>query len=226
MWLSGQSKCLGYWNKPELTEQTFHARIIGDAQDQRGYLRTGDAGFLFKNELYICGRTKDMIIIRGQNYYPQDIEAVVEDASDLIRGTCVVAFEIEKDNGSALAVVAEVKSRNPLPDPSNIINAIRRYLGLETSLIVFLPPKAIPKTSSGKLMRGAAKRMWLDGEFDALQHFSYRTVQEVRVGNAKLSPLQPLKSRYGLRGNEPYSLIDAGVNFWISLSLCTRSKSF
>ncbi len=110
IWLGGKSKCQGYWNKPELTQETFHARIIGGNQDEEGYLRTGDVGFLHDGELYVCGRMKDMIIVRGQNYYPQDIETVVEEASDLICRTCVVAFEIAADHGPALAVVAEVKN--------------------------------------------------------------------------------------------------------------------
>jgi acyl-CoA synthetase (AMP-forming)/AMP-acid ligase II len=76
IWVSGKSKCLGYWNNSEMTERTFHARIIGESQQEDGYLRTGDLGFVHEGELYVCGRTKDMIIVRGQNYYPQDITAV------------------------------------------------------------------------------------------------------------------------------------------------------
>ena len=107
VWVGGKSKCLGYWNNPELTGKTFHARIIGESQHAPGYLRTGDLGFFHEDELYICGRIKDMILIRGQNYYPQDIEHVVEDATDLVRKTCVVAFEVEEGQQPALAVIAE-----------------------------------------------------------------------------------------------------------------------
>jgi len=88
-----------------MTEKIFHARMIGEGQQEDGYLRTGDLGFLHQGELYVCGRTKDMIIVRGQNYYPQDIEHIVEDVSGLVRKSCVVAFEIDEGRVSALAVM-------------------------------------------------------------------------------------------------------------------------
>jgi acyl-CoA synthetase (AMP-forming)/AMP-acid ligase II len=81
----GGSKCPGFWNNPELTLKLFHARLVDDSPYDDGYLRTGDMGFIHEGELFVCGRIKDMIILRGQNYYPQDIEAVVEKASGLIR---------------------------------------------------------------------------------------------------------------------------------------------
>src|SRR6202034_1130146 len=83
IWIAGGSKCLGCWNNPELTLKLFHARLVDDSPYDDGYLRTGDMGFFHEGELFVCGRIKDMIILRGQNYYPQDIEAVVEKASGL-----------------------------------------------------------------------------------------------------------------------------------------------
>src|ERR1700683_2131921 len=85
IWIAGGSKCLGCWNNPELTLKLFHARLVDDSPYDDGYLRTGDMGFFHDGELFVCGRIKDMIILRGQNYYPQDIEQVVEKASGLIR---------------------------------------------------------------------------------------------------------------------------------------------
>ena len=85
IWVAGGSKCLGYWNNPELALKMFHARLVDDSPYDDGYLRTGDMGFFHDGELFVCGRIKDMIIVRGQNYYPQDIEEVVEKASGLIR---------------------------------------------------------------------------------------------------------------------------------------------
>src|ERR1700678_3491460 len=117
IWVAGESKCLGYWNNPELTLKMFHARLVDDSPYDDGYLRTGDMGFLHEGELFVCGRIKDMIIVRGQNYYPQDIEEVVEKASGLIRTNCVAAFQIHEDSEPALAVVAEVKNPKSAPDP-------------------------------------------------------------------------------------------------------------
>ena len=78
IWLAGKGKCQGYWNNPELTLKQFRARLVDDSPYDDGYLRTGDLGFMHEGELYVCGRIKDMIILRGQNYYPHDIESVVE----------------------------------------------------------------------------------------------------------------------------------------------------
>ena len=78
IWVAGSGKCLGYWNNPELTLKQFRARLVDDTPYDDGYLRTGDMGFFHDGELFVCGRIKDMIILRGQNYYPQDIENVVE----------------------------------------------------------------------------------------------------------------------------------------------------
>ena len=83
----------------------FHARLVDDSPYDDGYLRTGDMGFFHNGELFVCGRIKDMIILRGQNYYPQDIENVVERASGLIRANCVAAFQIHEDSEPALAIV-------------------------------------------------------------------------------------------------------------------------
>ncbi|MGA8496283.1 MAG: thioester reductase domain-containing protein [Xanthobacteraceae bacterium] len=213
IWLGGKSKCRGYWNKPELTQETFHARIIGGNQDEEGYLRTGDVGFLHDGELYVCGRMKDMVIVRGQNYYPQDIETVVEEASDLIRRTCVVAFEIAEDHGPALAVVAEVKNRISLPNPRDIAGAIRKHLNLEVALIALVAPRTVPKTSSGKIIRYLTRQMWLDGKFQVLQLFSRKADAEDRpTDSTSFLPFHFLKNRYGLTGTEPYSLAEAGVD--------------
>src|ERR1700721_1857007 len=73
IWIAGGSKCLGFWNNPELTQKLFHARLVDDSPYDDGYMRTGDMGFFHDGELFVCGRIKDMIILRGQNYYPQEI---------------------------------------------------------------------------------------------------------------------------------------------------------
>ena len=133
IWIAGGSKCLGYWNNPELTLKMFHARLVDDSPYDDGYLRTGDMGFFHDGELFVCGRIKDMIILRGQNYYPQDIEEVVEKASGLIRANCVAAFQIHEDSEPALAIVAEVKNPKALPEALKIAAAVRNYLNVEVA---------------------------------------------------------------------------------------------
>src|ERR1700719_1087773 len=171
IWIAGGSKCPGFWNNPELTLKLFHARLVDDSPYDDGYLRTGDMGFFHDGELFVCRRIKDMIIVRAQNYYPQDIENVVERASGLIRNNCVAAFQIHEDSEPALAIVAEVKNPKVLPDARKIAAAVRSYLNVEVALISFIAPRAIPRTSSGKIMRHKTKQMWLQGQFIVLSEF-------------------------------------------------------
>src|SRR6202050_1045681 len=172
IWVAGSGKCQGYWNNPELTLKQFRARLVDDTPYDDGYLRTGDIGFIHGGELYVCGRIKDMIILRGQNYYPQDIENVVEKSSNLIRHNCVAAFQIQEASEPALAIIAEVKNPKALPEARKIAAAVRNYLNVEVAMISFIAPRAIPRTSSGKIMRHKAKQMWLQGQFTVLSDFS------------------------------------------------------
>jgi thioester reductase-like protein len=213
VWIAGSGKCLGYWNNPELTLKQFHARLVDDSPYDDGFLRTGDMGFFHDGELYICGRIKDMIILRGQNYYPQDIENVVERASSLIRHNCVAAFQIHEDSEPALAIVAEVKNPKVLPDARKIAAAVRSYLNVEVALISFIAPRAIPRTSSGKIMRHKAKQMWQAGEFTVLADFSReKDAGSCEAASGIQSSFDELKARYNLTGNESYNLVEAGLD--------------
>jgi thioester reductase-like protein len=153
-----------------------------------------------------------MIILRGQNYYPQDIEAVVEKASGLIRGNCVAAFQINEESEPALAIVAEVKNPKALPDALQIAAAVRNYLNVEVALISFIAPRAIPRTSSGKIMRHKTKHMWLQGQFTVLSEFSREKDAESSASSVGQSPFDVLKARYNLTGNESYNLVEAGLD--------------
>jgi len=213
IWIAGGSKCPGFWNNPELTLKLFHARLVDDSPYDDGYLRTGDMGFLHDGELFVCGRIKDMIILRGQNYYPQDIEAVVEKASGLVRANCVAAFQINEDSEPALAIVAEVKNPKALPDALKVAAAVRNYLNVEVAMISFIAPRAIPRTSSGKIMRHKAKHMWLQGQFTVLSEFSReKDAESSASGSAGQSPFDVLKARYNLTGTESYNLVEAGLD--------------
>ena len=213
IWLAGSGKCRGYWNNAELTLKQFRARLADDTPYDDGFLRTGDMGFLHDDELYVCGRIKDMIILRGQNYYPQDIENIVEKASGLIRHNCVAAFQIQEDREPGLAIVAEVKNSRALPEARKIAADIRNYLNVEVAVISLIAPRAIPRTSSGKIMRHKTKQMWLDGQFTVLSDFS----SEKDAGNAAPGPetytaFAELKARYNLTGHESYNLVEAGLD--------------
>jgi thioester reductase-like protein len=211
IWVAGSGKCQGYWNNPELTLKQFRARLVDDTPYDDGHLRTGDMGFLHDGELYVCGRLKDMIILRGQNYYPQDIENVVEKSSSLIRHNCVAAFQIQEDSEPALAIVAEVKNPRALPEARKIAAAVRNYLNVEVAMISLIAPRSIPRTSSGKIMRHRTKQMWRQGQLTVLSDFS----REKDAGKSHSdihSSFAELKARYNLTGLESYNLVEAGLD--------------
>ncbi|HWZ80298.1 MAG TPA: thioester reductase domain-containing protein, partial [Candidatus Sulfotelmatobacter sp.] len=213
IWVAGSGKCRGYWNNPELTLKQFRARLVDDTPYDDGYLRTGDMGFFHDGELYVCGRIKDMIILRGQNYYPHDIENVVEKSSGLIRHNCVAAFQIQEHSEPALAIVAESRNPRALPDARKIAAAVRNYLNVEVAVISIIAPRAIPRTSSGKIMRHKTKQMWQRGQFTVLSDFS----REKDAGNSPCdfdmhSSFAELKAKYNLTGQESYNLVEAGLD--------------
>jgi thioester reductase-like protein len=213
IWVAGSGKCPGYWNNPELTLKQFRARLVDDTPYDDGYLRTGDLGFLHNSELYVCGRIKDMIILRGQNYYPQDIEHVVEKSSSLIRHNCVAAFQVQEESEPALAIVAEVKNPKAPPEARKIAAAVRNYLNVEVAKMCLIAPRAIPRTSSGKIMRHKTKQMWLQGQFTILSDFSREKDAGSCVPDSDMhSTFAELKARYNLTGAESYNLVEAGLD--------------
>ncbi|HBY79455.1 MAG TPA: AMP-dependent synthetase, partial [Cyanobacteria bacterium UBA11148] len=131
------------------------------------FLRTGDLGFVQNDELFITGRLKDLIIIRGRNHYPQDIELTVEQSHPALRPGCGAAFTVEVDDSERLVIVQEVeRSYLRKLEVDNVVEAIRRAISqhyeLQVDAIVLLKTGSIPKTSSGKIQRHACKTGFLD----------------------------------------------------------------
>ena len=161
IWASGRSIAKGYWNRPLETKETFHARLADTGEGP--FLRTGDLGFVKDGECYITGRLKDMIIIRGQNFYPQDIELTVEKSHPALRRSCTAAFGVDVDGREVLAIAQEVE-RTFLRklNVDEVATAIRRAVlekyELEPWAIVLLRTGSIPKTSSGKFSGAHARR--------------------------------------------------------------------
>jgi acyl transferase domain-containing protein/acyl-CoA synthetase (AMP-forming)/AMP-acid ligase II/acyl carrier protein len=167
IWIKGPSVAGGYWNRPEVSEQVFRARVA-DTNDGP-YLRTGDLGFMNAGEVFIAGRLKDLIIICGRNHYPQDIEYTVETSHPALRPTCSAAFAVDAANEERLVVVQEVERPRGL-DADTVIMAIRQAVAREHELevygVVLLKPGGIPKTSSGKIQRHACKQGFLAGTLE------------------------------------------------------------
>lgn len=166
IWISGSSVAREYWKRPEDTERTFCASIAGD--NSRTFLRTGDLGFLEDGQLFVTGRLKDVIIIRGRNYYPQDIEETVWSAHPCLIADCCAAFSVERDGEEAIAVVQEV-SRHSTPDEHDqAMAAIRAAVASEHEInvesIVLIRQASLPRTTSGKVQRSLTRTKFHDGE--------------------------------------------------------------
>ncbi|WP_131795415.1 fatty acyl-AMP ligase [Fluoribacter gormanii] len=170
IWLRGPSVTSGYWENEEANKETFHA----DLENLNGikYLRTGDLGFLYKDNLFITGRIKELIIINGKNHYPYDIEILIGSLDSRLKTGCIAAFSINVAESEQLAIVAEVKQLFPAQEFEGIINKIKATIsssfGLSPHFIALLPPKKIPKTTSGKLRRNIIKKLVTDNELNAL----------------------------------------------------------
>jgi 8-amino-7-oxononanoate synthase len=179
IWVSGPSVAQGYWNRREATQETFGAMLRlpeGEATDRHPgpYMRTGDLGFFDDGELFVTGRLKDLIIIRGRNHYPQDLEASVEDTSAVVRAGSVAAFSVEVEGRERVVVVAELERgrRDPV-EITGAMDAIRRRLASEHEValegVVLVRPNSIPKTSSGKIQRHLCRKQFQAGELAVVE---------------------------------------------------------
>ena len=164
IWVAGESVARGYWNNPQATAQTFQAHVADTGEGP--FLRTGDLGCLQDGELVVTGRLKDMMIIRGGNHYPQDIEATVERSHLALRPGCGAAFSVEVEGEEQLVVVQELArsyraALSPKGDVREVIAAIRQAIaeahGLQAHAVVLLRAGSVPKTTSGKIQRQACK---------------------------------------------------------------------
>ncbi len=170
IWVAGPSVAQGYWNRPEQTQHIFQARLADTGEGP--YLRTGDLGFIHAGELYINGRLKDLIIIRGRNYYPQDIEHTAAQSHIALEPGMGAAFSIEAAGEERLVLVYELKRRHRKIDTEEVVTALRRAVAQEHQLqlhaLCLVKPLSVPKTSSGKIKRYACKQQYLDGELQII----------------------------------------------------------
>lgn len=169
IWVRGHTVTGGYWKNPELSDESFAARINGSATP---FLRTGDLGFIKDDHLYVVGRAKDLIIIDGRNFHPCDIEERAQEASRWLRRDHVIAFALQGEQES-LGIVGEVtralQNDSQLhAELGSLARAIINATGTVPSVIGVVRPGKLPKTSSGKLKRREAQRMFFANEFEFL----------------------------------------------------------
>lgn len=170
LWATGPSIAHGYWRNPQASAKTFvqHAG--------RTWLRTGDLGFIRDGEVYITGRLKDLLIVRGHNLYPQDIEQTIEREVEGVRKGRVAAFAVNDQGLEGIGIAAEIsRSVQKILPPEALIKAIRQAVAeacqQAPSVVVLLNPGALPKTSSGKVQRAACAIRHADGSLDSYAQF-------------------------------------------------------
>ncbi|MEM0939723.1 MAG: amino acid adenylation domain-containing protein [Bacteroidota bacterium] len=219
VWYSGPSVTKGYYANEEATQKAFIQ------VNNTNYLRTGDLGFLDdRQELYLTGRIKDVIIIRGLNHYPQDIERTAFSCDHHLRKDGTAAFSIKKDHEEKLIIVQEV-TREAIQHPDfaqwgkKIMDEILRIYGIVTESILFIPPMHVPRTTSGKIQRSRAKDQFLNGSWKRILHQYERSNYEypyltsnvktldqrsdfIEVAEAKVFVEQRLNTALGLEEGE------------------------
>ncbi len=192
IWVQSPNVALGYWNRPHESRTTFDART---ADGDGPFLRTGDLGFFHEGELFVVGRIKELIIIRGRNYYPHDIEAAVARGHAALRPGGGAAFACEMGGAERVVIVHEVR-RGPGFDPEKVMAAIRRELAAEFFLapgaVVLIPGGALPRTNSGKIARAVCRESFLRGQLPVVAQWRAASLDQ-RDRSARPMPQSPLE---------------------------------
>ncbi|MGD3111885.1 fatty acyl-AMP ligase [Streptomyces sp. YGL11-2] len=167
IWVSGPCVAAGYAGRQEESARTFRARILGE-EAAGEFLRTGDMGFVQQGELYVTGRLKDLIIVKGRNHYPQDLEHTAECSHPLLRPASAAAFAVDTGEREALVVVVEADNRvlkyaGAEEISAAVREAIWRHHRLETEDVVLIRRGTLPKTTSGKVRRRTCRARYESG---------------------------------------------------------------
>ncbi|WP_071187608.1 AMP-binding protein [Trichormus sp. NMC-1] len=215
IWVSGPSIAQGYWGRLEETQRTFGAYLTDNGEGP--FLRTGDLGFLKDDELFITGRIKDLIVIRGSNHYPQDIELTAEQSHPSLRSGYSAVFSIDENEQERLVVVCEIERTHLRKlDADEVIRAIRKAVSkeheLEVYAVLLLKTGSIPKTSSGKIQRQACRTQFLNNQLDVVQEWKDKSKEQV-INEGK-SPMQ----------NNLSSIIKLGIQDWLISWIAKEKK--
>jgi amino acid adenylation domain-containing protein len=178
IWISGPSVSQGYWKNKEQTIKSMGIKL--PSYPEQSFLRTGDLGYIHQGNLFVVGRIKDVIIIRGRNHYPQDIELTVNQTSEVFRKSGCAAFSCEIDSVPQLIVVQEIervamRKFNASEARRKVIEHIALNHEIKVHEVVFIRPVSLPKTSSGKVQRSLAKQMYINGTLKKIKEQKSQT---------------------------------------------------
>ncbi len=173
IWLAGPSLARGYWERPDLSDKAFGVSLADDT-DAGPFYRTGDLGFVLDGDVFVTGRIKDLIIVRGRNIYPQDVEDIVTRRQPLLWTGGAAAFAVNGGRGEEVVIVAEaaLSSIQALRSPetsgrliSDILRSLADAHDIAPAEILIVRPGRVPRTSSGKIRRSSARHEWQEGGF-------------------------------------------------------------
>ncbi|MHA3022098.1 AMP-binding protein [Mycobacterium sp. BMJ-28] len=173
IWSKGENNCLGYWRKPEQTERVFRATLVepSEGTPEGPWLRTGDLGVISEGDLFIIGRIKDLLIVRGRNHYPDDIESTITE----ITGGRVAAFSVEEERAEQLVAFIEIKNRNGEftgekleTIKRDVATAVSETHGISAADLVLVAGGSIPLTTSGKVRRSSCAEQYRNRQFTRL----------------------------------------------------------
>lgn len=214
IWIQSPQVGKGYWNRPEETAQVFGARLADGSQGT--FLRTGDLGFMHEGELFVVGRIKELIILRGRNYHPHDIEQVVSRSHPALRPNEGAAFSCDVGGEERLVIVHEVR-RTRRYSLADVLAAIRRELAEEYLLVPYaitlIPGGSLPKTSSGKTRRRTCREMFLKGELEVLAEWRAGPVEEASEAEVPfVAPRTPLEEEIAAAWAEVLHVPRVGIH--------------
>lgn len=211
IWVDSPSKALGYWGKPERSRRIFHACISG-SDANIAYLRTGDIGFLHDGELYICGRIDDMVVIRGRNIFPPDIETTIESHFPEIRPGRVAVFGIaNQDTGeSQLVVLIESRSLDLAPKPVEVYREVINSSQAPVKAVAILPHGSIIRTTSGKIARHKCRSAFMQDELEFLD--LYLATESIDVNKSIGEYLDSLVQRTQRNARDSLTIAELGLD--------------
>ena len=196
IWISDPSVAQGYWNQPDETRRVFQAFLSDTGAGP--FLRTGDLGFVHDGELFVTSRLKDLIIIRGINHYPQDVEVTAEESHPALRKGCGAAFSIDVNGEERLVIVQEVDSAT-CTESKEAMEAIRQAVAEKYQVQVFaiglIKPRTIPKTSSGKIQRSACRQAFLNRSLEIIDQSVFDYPSESEAGPEQSGEFLQTESR-------------------------------
>lgn len=222
IWVCGPSVSQGYWQQPEETERTFHAYLADTGEGP--FLRTGDLGFFQEDELFVTGRLKDLIIIRGRNHYPQDIELTVEQCHPALRPGCGVAFSLDVLSEERLVIVQEVDRQYRNLNVDEVVTHIRQAVAeqheLKVYAVVLVKMGSIPKTSSGKLQRRACREAFRAQSLDVVGQWTLPLEEQMLETSPQASDLDD--GGVPLVGTQPKTA--EAIQAWLITQIADRLK--